>query len=367
VTGPGLFRSAGADQQRPTANPMPGAGGRAVASTTATRRPAFTLIELLVVVSIVGLLVAMLLPSLSRAREMALDAHCKANLRQLWKILHGDSSLTMPEPLGWIYFVQSRGAEGTLTCPKDDLTSKMMTTGDVIATAPPGSVQQNPTGDKIWVFAERQNVCLEADLDVNASAPGSFKAGASGQAIPAGTFVNSYFLHNHDGRGIGGISFTGKILGVILDAGRLYKSDGPLGRPGTAYPYLTNGWDAFERGFEPNQPDVVTIHSSMGTLTINMGSGAPWVDQVRVITNTDEGVNYSYGMNGRTPAAPAPHRLLLVEYEAFVAHPGPGGDFQRNLAPRHRGKANGVLVDGSVRGMSPQQLAPAAHPDLWGP
>ena len=43
----------------------------------------FTLIELLVVVTIIGLLVAIMLPALSAGRNCAVSASCKVNLNQM--------------------------------------------------------------------------------------------------------------------------------------------------------------------------------------------------------------------------------------------------------------------------------------------
>ena len=52
-------------------------------TTCRSTRSGFTLIELLVVVSIIALLIALLLPTVKRARENARRTVCASNLRSL--------------------------------------------------------------------------------------------------------------------------------------------------------------------------------------------------------------------------------------------------------------------------------------------
>jgi prepilin-type N-terminal cleavage/methylation domain-containing protein/prepilin-type processing-associated H-X9-DG protein len=113
---------------------------------TLSHRPAFTLVELLVVIAIIGILAALLLPSIAKAKDRARQTSCRNNLKQLTtalSIYHADFGDLFPapgskwqygaQPEDWIWWQQGRAIERSallggvgkfkpelFTCPADN-------------------------------------------------------------------------------------------------------------------------------------------------------------------------------------------------------------------------------------------------------
>lgn len=89
---------------------------------THPRRCAFTLVEILVVIGIIVVLIGILMPSLSRAKQQALQVECLSNLRQLGNVFQTYANINDDKiPIGYTpgqawtgYFLAQNGNVYTL-------------------------------------------------------------------------------------------------------------------------------------------------------------------------------------------------------------------------------------------------------------
>ena len=332
----------------------------------------FTLVELLVVITIIGILMALLLPAVQSAQSSATDAQCKNNLRNLGIAYHrfattqGDAS-TIGMYQGWSgQLLKYTADEGDVfICPEDDLDSF----GSSQAIPDTVVFNNHEDNDIIQMYVEQSNFTLPADLPTDMSTPGYSQnfTGGAGDTIPAGTVVDSYLLH-YDPIGSTNsyaydqtFAFSGKILGIICKTSTLHNTDAIIGASGTSYPSSQGA-----RGYE-NNAEKVELTDSMNAFIVHEFHSTFPGEQTRIITEPGGAAGTSYAMNNqvRSVAVLAAHQVLLAGYEKSVIdvdNQGGNNDGPEWIADRHMGAFNVAYGDGSVRSAQGVDFFNPAHP-----
>jgi prepilin-type processing-associated H-X9-DG protein/prepilin-type N-terminal cleavage/methylation domain-containing protein len=130
-------------------------------SRTRQNAAGFTLVELLVVIGIIAVLVGLLMPALSRAREQAQVARCLSNLRQIGQAMNmyqaENKGFIVPGSIQWMDGGTLRGGRGeenwaTMLVMLKYLTATTQLEQIASGTPPAEDAMQNPESNGDSVF-----------------------------------------------------------------------------------------------------------------------------------------------------------------------------------------------------------------------
>ena len=316
----------------------------------------FTLVELMVVIAIIGILLAVFIPSYSVAVDIAQATICRSNLHEISKAFGlskirrgwragniGETGMVFPHPDDWPSVPSDAiSTREVYKCPMAEVSYSALSLEELEYVSPfqtsvtltemqtywylsrygeddkgryreyiiqddgdaPGSLHWDGwiDTDGLWrVYYETGKLWIIGDISVIRQVPGSEGAYAPGNGNPSSCGDNNRIYYR------GQPLFDGKLS---QHAGETFELEAPC---------------------------------------------AP--------TN--------YGINMRAFMYPSgTSHVVLVDYDELKADPAQPVETQRLLqqsARRHRGRVNVLLGDDTVRAMTPLEVSPQLVPELWDP
>jgi prepilin-type N-terminal cleavage/methylation domain-containing protein/prepilin-type processing-associated H-X9-DG protein len=303
------------------------------------KHAAFTLVELLVVISIIGILMALLMPAVQQAREAARRTHCANNLSQMGKAYaNRHSKITTPmSAIGWTGELQPylEGQAYVFLCP-------------------------NGEREDVWNPATEQDVgWIELTRHPGGTRKIPLQPGPHVR-VTGGEFGSAYYE----------LIFEWDLSGGDFDDTELRFED-----LGTGYIRVTCIGNDRGRNPTPAQQAAGSFSSKTyapdGTLVLSVAQG----DMPGAFGEYPaEGAKADYAMNARAHRLyQDAHRILILEYHKVVADVV-GVDardiWTEQVAPRHLGVLNVLFVDGHVQARTPISIDPRVayiHNELWRP